>query len=71
MCVRIVLNLQKLKELMHALKVNDGFAQLQNMKKGNKLHILFLFSLVFHNLELNAIMPNYGLNLFILNMLAI
>jgi len=56
---------------MHALKVNDGFTQLQNMKKGNKLHIFFLFSLVFHNLKLNAIMPNYGLNLLISNMLDI
>jgi hypothetical protein len=28
---------------MHALKINDGFAQLQNMKKGNKLHIFFSF----------------------------
>jgi hypothetical protein len=58
---------------MHAFKVSDGFPQLQKMGKGNKLHIfLFIKNLTkFFNLKLNAIMFGCGVNLLILNMLAI
>jgi len=58
---------------MHAFKVTDGSPQLQKMEKGNKLHIrFFLFNLtVLFDLKLNAIMFDYGINLFIPNMLSI
>jgi len=52
---------------MYALKVSNGFPQFQKMKKAMNSNYL----IVLHCLELNAITPNYGVNLFIFNMLSI
>ncbi len=52
---------------MYALKVSDVFPQFQKMKKAMNCNYL----IVLHCLELNAITPSYGVNLFIFNMLFI
>jgi hypothetical protein len=52
---------------MYVLKVSDGFPQFQNMKKAMNCNYL----IVLHCLELNAVTPSYGVNLFIFNMLFI
>jgi hypothetical protein len=56
---------------MHVFKVSDNFLELQMMKKvTNRTYFIFNLTM-FHNLELNAIMLCYGINLFVLNMLSI
>ncbi len=52
---------------MYAIKVSDGLPQFQKMKNAMNCNYL----IVLHCLELNAITPSYGANLFIFNMLFI
>jgi hypothetical protein len=57
---------------MHVFKVSDSSFELQIMKRVTNCTYIFLFDLtMFHNLELNAITLGYGINFFVLNMLAI
>jgi len=60
---------------MHIIKINDGFPPTSKNEKRvtnstrthTHTHTHIYIYITFHNLELSAIMPNYGINLFIPN----